>query len=439
MSSIRAWKLDPFLIIITVLGGFLRMYRPGLLTIQYDEINVLFWTNRILESGDWIWVSNNPISWGSNFTPFTHHSPLTNYFFLLPAFLSDDPAFSRLYVGLLGTLSVVLLYLIAKHMFGCPAAVIAAAAYAASPLAVEWARLVWNPSIAPLMVVGWIGALLFGYRNGIRWLRWVSWVLLALLIQAHPAHVLLGLSALIAVLIVLSKRSTRRPVLVDTMIGGVLAALTFLPWIYGTFFFSGPIQSFGTSGAANLPPAPDTLVSWFEQFGRLTSATTYRMIARGSLTIAPGNWWPDPQIELILIVYALIATLSLAVVTLRSLGNLRQRWPALFVASTGYLPLLVANLISRAEIQDFYLYAILPGVYLSSGIAAGWVLARWKRTKPVIVVAVAVFVALQSWLTVSMLRNFDFDGWEQQLRANRNASGAHYGLDPGDRRCAADC
>jgi len=72
------------------------------------------------------------------------------WFWALPAYLATDPLALYVYAGVLGTATVVLVWILTRTICGAPAALAAAALFASSPVAVIDARVAWAPAALPI-------------------------------------------------------------------------------------------------------------------------------------------------------------------------------------------------------------------------------------------------------------------------------------------------
>src|SRR3989344_3226639 len=143
-GKIRISKGFLLFLLIFLLGFFLRIYRiRDYITFLGDEGRDVLVVYNILH-GD-LTLLGPTASVGGFF-----HGPLYYYFMVPFLFLSNyDPVGPAIMIGLIGTITVLLVYLVGKRLFGAAAGLIAAFLYAISPIVIVYSRSSWNPNPMP--------------------------------------------------------------------------------------------------------------------------------------------------------------------------------------------------------------------------------------------------------------------------------------------------
>ncbi len=137
------------LIIIVLLGGFLRLYRIGeYMTFLGDEGRDAIVVSRLLKYFDIILVGPGT-SIGNMYL-----GPLYYYMMALPLFLANfSPVGPAVMVAFLGLATVALIWWVGREWFGKIAAITAALLYAISPTVIIYSRSSWNPNIMPFFAL----------------------------------------------------------------------------------------------------------------------------------------------------------------------------------------------------------------------------------------------------------------------------------------------
>ncbi len=52
------WK-QAWYLLLCILMLLTRLWRPGMLPSFPDEMNLLYWSLRMVRNGEWLWLSNN--------------------------------------------------------------------------------------------------------------------------------------------------------------------------------------------------------------------------------------------------------------------------------------------------------------------------------------------------------------------------------------------
>ncbi|MFZ4813829.1 MAG: ArnT family glycosyltransferase [Phototrophicaceae bacterium] len=217
------------LLLIVVLGGALRLYRPAMMVLSHDEAWMLLAARNMVTGGEALWLAGPTTLSNKLF-----HSPLTIYINLPFMGFEDGVIFARLAVGVVGLLAILAAYVTGKHFGGGVAGVFAAALFAIMPYSVYFSRFMWNPNyVLPLLPL-WLYTGSRGYLGDSPkgWAQTLHWVLLGFIIQFQVAYgVLVPLST--ALVIYHLWKPSRWRVIRNSFMGGVMALLFAAPWIYG--------------------------------------------------------------------------------------------------------------------------------------------------------------------------------------------------------------
>jgi len=409
----RGFLRNGSLLLVVVVAAIPRLLWPGMWIFWWDEVVLLRRSLRLVALKDWTWLSN-PTTWSA----IPIHSPFNTYAFSLPYLFTRDPRAVRFFVGVLGVLAVLVLFLTVRRYYGGLAAAISGLLLALSPSAIDWARWVWNPNLAQVFIALWLATGLLGYYEGKQWAQILHWLMLSLAGQAHLGH---GFNMLLPSLALLAGAwlhftDRRREVLRATLIGWALLALSLIPWMIGL------VES-GIGRNAQSAAAEGARASWEwvkVAFSSLVSSTQFWTIRR--VAARDGEWWPPLQSAdrvLWLKTYiTMLGTIWLLVLLWR------KRWqavPGAMFALAMIWP-IISFLVSPIAVAEFYLMPMMFGAYAIQGVALAHLARarRWARW-PVFIM-VGLFLALQSWLVIGMFRWHDLNGNVERYRASMDTT-----------------
>jgi 4-amino-4-deoxy-L-arabinose transferase-like glycosyltransferase len=401
------WRsLDIQLLIVLFVAVAIRCVLPGAYQMTWDESRLLYDGMMLARHGRWVWLTSNQAAW-----ILPGHSPLNDYLVALPYLFTANPIGARLFVAALGVIAVAITYLMTKRYFGQRAATITGLLLAVAAPAVEWSRYVWNPNLAPPFIALTIFTGLLGYYEGKQWAQTAHWLALSVAIQAHPGNaLLLPLSLFLLVIHWPKTAERRRPYLRATLLGWLIAAISFIPFGIG-LLSTGFVQN--ASRTTESGQAGVSLLGIVRDFSILVGSTNYQLIPRARLT--PGNWWPDWNTDNILSAQTLITAAGAIWLIVRG-PRRKTHVSGLYLALCTLFPLL-SYVLAPFSVQAFYLMAILFAAYPIQGIVLAG-LSRLKRWAfyPVGLL-VAVFVILQLWLDIGYLRWLTIGGTLENFRA----------------------
>lgn len=338
------------LALVLLLAGVLRVAWPGLTEFKADEARLLALA---LEMADGRFALRG-ISSSVGFPNF----PASVWIYSLPLLLWPHAYAATVFTGLLNTTAVGACYWFVRRYWGSHAALAATLLYAVSPWAVIFSRKIWAQNLLPLFVMAWvIGAALAFVEHRPRFL-WLHLVALALAVQIHLAAVAL-VPATLLLLIIFRRRLTWRHLL----LGGLMAALTALPfalYLWRAFQASGAVPALGaeTQGALTLDSLRFTLM--------ITLGTAIHSLAGPEAYLAYLERVPN-----LTIVYVLWALLALAgIIWLARQAGRRRDEPAGQVSLIILIWLLAPPLFflwHSTPVFLHYFIAVLPAPYIAVG------------------------------------------------------------------------
>jgi 4-amino-4-deoxy-L-arabinose transferase-like glycosyltransferase len=203
---------------IVLLATWLRFDRIDQAEFLWDQAEISKCGLKMAREGEIAWVGTLS-STGLNF--FMGAA----WLMAIPHAFSTSPVFATGFVAFINLLAVIGCYFLARRWFGRTAALVAALLFAVSPWAVIYSRKVWHLNFLPPFVLLYVVTGWLAFVRGRRWAAVAHALALAALVQLHfSAFPFIFLTALWA--LAFHRRLDWRAVL----IGGVLAALTFVPY-----------------------------------------------------------------------------------------------------------------------------------------------------------------------------------------------------------------
>jgi hypothetical protein len=306
------------------------------------------------------------------------HSPISVYLYAPAFLLTANPIPATIYGGLIGVAAVLLCWQLARRWpeGGRRTALVAALLFAVGPWSVVFSRKIWQVAFVPLLTLAFVGLMMSALIDRRRWRLTWSLVVYALLVQVHPSAVSLA-PAMILWLVVFRREVQLQPLL----IGGILGALTGVPFIVHQFQHGWPVLT----ALQTLPSA----VVW--------DSTAYRfaweMITGQGIHALAGNAYPFlkavPQVAWTfnLLGWLLIgATLWLTLRTVtgwKAIDARRQNQARidLFLLSWLVMPIIL-NIRHSLDLHLHFFALVAPAAYLVVGRAAG-ALVQPSTTSPV--------------------------------------------------------
>ncbi len=161
--------------------------------------------------------------------------PFYYYFMVFPLLLSyPDPIGPTLAVAFVGVMTLALIYVVGKKMFGKEIAFISMAIYAISPIVVTNVRFSWNPNIVPFFSVLLVYCLYLSLKGNRKIWGWVG-LLCAILLQLHYITLILIMSAFFVWIFDLGKqlrsKNFSRDFFVTTLIGILIGIASLFPLV----------------------------------------------------------------------------------------------------------------------------------------------------------------------------------------------------------------
>ncbi len=341
-----------FLLPILLLAAFLRVYQADAEFFGGDDAYISIKAIQIARYGE-THLLGPPSSLG------LVHSPLSVYLYAIPYLFSPDPRGAQVFTGLMNAVAVGIMYLIAHRYFGRWAAIIGALLYAVHPHMVFASRVINNAQLGAPLVMLYVFTGLLGYYEDRGWARLAHLPLLSLAGQCHPHSFAL---APISVALLLhswkNQPRQRRTLLLHTVAGACIAAVTLAPWGIGLYQFAQHFDVLET--VQNMPSTGELQDS--VDFGGLG----YLLRLSYDLERVPDNWLRPVQAGITLIGAGWL---------LMRAARSRKALPGLIIVLGLTIVPAVTWLIQAHWVVDYW-WPSMPNAFLVQGAVLGAVVAR---------------------------------------------------------------
>lgn len=371
------------LVLIFLLAIFLRFYQvPEYMTFLGDEGRDALAVRGLLVDHHFPLIGP-PMSVSTGVGQ-VYLGPLYYYMMAVAMFLSGmNPVGAAYMISVIGTLTVGLIYWLAQKWFGKEGALLAAFAYAISPVVVNYSRSSWNPNPLPFFTI----LAFFGLNKSIvrRDFKWfvLSGICLAFAVQMHYLGLILLPIFGVLWMYELYKKIKNPKDYKNFYLGTILAVIAFL-------FLMSPLLIFdlrhnfinfkalesifiGDKHSVDLNPLANLL--------RVLPIFFKQLIGR---YLAAEMFWST----LLLSILVLLPLIWMAY--LKVIKKAVLKWSILALAIWLGLGLIGLSLYSQ-QIYDHYLFFLSPVPFL---LLAGLVCFCPKRWKYWLVGALAILIAV---------------------------------------------
>jgi hypothetical protein len=231
-----ALEIIPLLIILVIAAG-LRLGYLGTVEYMQDEANFSRYALDIVRGRDFPLLSIDS-------SVGIRNPPMTVYIMVIPYLLTNDPVLATAYVGVLGVLTVLVLYGVVRHYYGLVPAICVGLLLATNPWLVMVSRKIWD--LLPLFLALTLTTGVLGFVDGKRWAQLLHVPLLSVIGQIHYATV--ALVPITLFLIVIGRKRIKR----EFWWSVPLTVLITLPFLIGAaregYFRPEIIQKLGKKG-----------------------------------------------------------------------------------------------------------------------------------------------------------------------------------------------
>jgi len=351
-SSRRSNLLRNLAVVFILLIGFeLHITDVGAAPLQGDEAWLTYLAYNFGHNGQ-------RAALGVSSSAGVNQPPFFSDVFAIPFSFDPDPRIARIFMAALQLIGTCALYFMVRRYWTQHTAFGALILYTVMPRAVWAGRFLWNPYLAIPFIIGFL-ATGFLLTEGKRWARWLHFPLLACAIGAHPIMGTIGFLSIGFLARDWLKTTARRRLILDYLIGIVLARFVWSPWAIGIIQ-----QRVITPDQGNFYQRQRSSFATILQFTIAAPAS----IDLGSMVIPPYDY-VDPPAALTTIFLAVgwFSLLgSLYLVVRASVQILRQRGPTVqrqypdLMIGLAYLTPPVVLLFSPTRTYDQYFMALVP-------------------------------------------------------------------------------
>jgi len=220
-----------WLLAICLVGLFVRVYDLSIIEFREDEAFFALRAAETLE-GQWSLVglpfgASAEEAYGDRSVGY--HGPLTHYLVAMAFYLfGTSPQVGAALFGILGALTIPVTFALGRMLWGDREGLIAATLTAFAPWFVLYSRMIWNPSLVPLLTALSLVLLVHSVTKE-RPTLYLLWGFIAgLNLQAHVITILLLLTGLLFQLLCGRKRAYSLLSLVGALLGYAPLVITYI-------------------------------------------------------------------------------------------------------------------------------------------------------------------------------------------------------------------
>jgi hypothetical protein len=360
---VRLW---PSLVVLAAASA-IRFPHYDVAWFGIDQVYFLAEARRILAGATDV---VGPLSSGLNLL-----GPLYSYLLAGLLWIRNDAAFLGGFGAACEVVGAWFIFDAARRLVGTTGGIVAGLCYAASPILVLSTRLIWNPSLLPMMVaIGWWAAVRYSEKPTTG--RLIGTALAAgLMLPLHPTGIFPAAGVVLAALL------ARFPNVMQLAAAAVVGALPLAPTLWRMTRRSGDVGTLGTllTFPSDFFSTVPSIVALFLDFPARLADDRVASTASASLYLL-----------------AAIGTIG-AVRALVRPGRERRVFIALSITSVGYV---VAAAIYSGGITWYYLLAFVP-------MCALFVAAAFRGLSPRMQTATAVVALAAVAAQLAFLNRFD--------------------------------
>lgn len=369
---------------VLVLAAFLRLYRIDQYMIFLGDEGRDAQIVREMVSIHHFPLIGPPTSVGNIYL-----GPLYYYIMLPPMFLFNfSPVAASAMVGVIGVMTVALIYYLGKNFFNRKAGLLAAFLYAISPVTIAYSNFSWNPNPLPFFTLLFIFGLYKVNKTGnFLWMILTGASLAASLQMHYLSLILIPVAGVLYTHEIWYRRSQKRSYKNLTK-GTFSAVLIFLIIMSPIFLFDLRHDFLNYKAIISLFSSNTVGINILNNFSKIPTLFSYNLI---------GRYITGDNIFLGIIVSIIILSILVYGFYKRVKKGILE-WPILALGIW-----LVVGLIGisfyNGEVYDHYLNFLNPVPFLLLGSMASINLPKnWKRIRDVgilILVIILAFVNLQ--------------------------------------------
>ncbi len=300
--------------------------------------------------------------------------PMTVYVMAIPYLFTSDPVIATAWVGVLGTLAVLVCYGLARHYYGLIPAIVVGLLMATNPWMVMISRKIWH-----LLPLFWMLAVLTGltgFIDGKRWAQLLHLPMLSVIGQLH--YMSAAIIPITLFLIIIGRRRIKR----EFWLGFPLALLITLPFLIGAaregYFSTASLQKLSRRGDKQIAVTL-SVTAWRESLIMTSGAEAYFPLGQqrypDDVPSVPENAVP------LLIGFGIAISGSILWLLLRAPKRGKRAWvdivTLLCLTTT---PLLFT--LTWTPLYTHYLIPVIPAAFMLIGAAAGdiWNVLQNQKT-----------------------------------------------------------
>lgn len=401
---LRDHRSFSLVLLMTSFGGFLRFWRlPETLQFLGDQGRDALVASKIFLELDPVFIG--PVTSVGNM----YLGPLYYYFMLPFQLLSYPSPMGPVYaVAAIGTISIPILYWVAKQLFGAKTALFATLLFTVNPVIIEYTRFSWNPNPAPLISMLMMYATYKAWRESSWWWVAVS-ACFSVLIQLHYLTLLSAGGAGIIFIIQLIERfrssnehAPARESWTQWSLHLFLAAVLFLASLTPLVLFDIKHDFLNAKGLASIVLGDGgttrSLADTMESIWKATKEIHGRSL-HFLFEITIGNW---RLLNTTLLLMTLTAT-GWITAHFHHSGKHPKR-DALIVILAYIVTAIIGTAPYKGSVFNHYILYVVPAVFILFGVlfAELWKVSRYTRVARALILSILGYYIVFSLLQLPL-------------------------------------
>lgn len=285
--------------------------------------------------------------------------PLYYYLMLVPMFLFNlNPVAASVMVGIIGVLTVGLIYYLGKVWFGRKAGLVASFLYAISPVTIAYSNFSWNPNPLPFFaLLSMLGLYKMNKTGNFMWLTLTGAGVAASLQMHYLSLILIPIAGILWVHEILYRKYQKKSYK-NLLSGTVLAIIVFSAMMSPLVFFDLRHDFLNYKAVTTLFTSNTVKVNILDNFVKIPTLFSYNLVGR---YITGENFYLEIIISLIIL-----------------FAFLRTSWPTLALGVWLIVGLIGVSFY-KGEVYDHYLNFLNPAPFLLLGSIASFNFRKkWK-------------------------------------------------------------
>lgn len=386
----RFSKKKALFTLILLFSIWVRLYQLNNLMLFFGDIGWFY-----LSARDMLLTSHIPLVGITSSHPWLHQGALWTYMLALPLFITNfNPLAGGYFTAGVGIITVWLIYKVGTEIFSENTGIIAALLYAASPMAIIYARMPYHTSLIPfftLLLINYLYKWIKGHSNYFPWIIFC----LTILYNLELATALLGIVFFLIVIFGLWKRKTwinnltNKKIIITSLAAFIIPMLPI--FLYDTQHGYPQTIKFPAWIGYKILTIGIPMTKKVTETVNLKDLLTFTFIHYQRLI-----YLANPLIAAMILTVTMITFYTLVYKTIK---NKTYHLGLIITAIIFTIPL--AGYFAAKTLSEAYLPMLFPGMILLTAISLNQLTSAKKITK---IILVCILIGITSMNTYSLIK-----------------------------------